>query len=166
MHERHFGSGRPRLAGWWGNELDTRFEMAEPHRPYRGAAGWQVSNHPLLGMVPLQASFALFAQAGMPALRSRSLALTAWLETLLEARLAGRIEILTPRDPEARGAQLSVRLSGPSGGGRALFDRLLAGGLTCDWREPDVIRLAPAPMYNSYEDCWRAVELIEQALNA
>jgi len=166
VHERHFGSRLPRLSGWWGNDLDTRFEMAEPFRPYRGAAGWQVSNHPLLGMVPLQASFALFAQAGLPALRERSIALTAWLEELLEARLAGKIEILTPRDPGARGAQLSVRIAGSPGGGRALFDRLLAAGLTCDWREPDVIRLAPAPMYNSYEDCWRAVELVASALNA
>lgn len=166
VHERHFDRRLPRLSGWWGNDLDTRFEMADPFRPYRGAAGWQVSNHPLLGMVPLQASFALFAAAGMPALRARSIALTAWLEELLEARLAGRIEVLTPRDPEARGAQLSVRLSGARGSGRALFDRLLAGGLTCDWREPDVIRLAPAPMYNSYEDCWRAVELIAGALSA
>jgi kynureninase len=166
VHERHFDREAPRLSGWWGNELDTRFEMAEAIRPYRGAAGWQVSNHPLLGMVPLQASFAQFAAAGMPALRARSIALTGWLEDLLESRLAGRIEILTPRDPEARGAQLSVRLRGAQGGGRALFDRMLAGGLTCDWREPDVIRLAPAPMYNSYEDCWRAVDLIASMLSA
>jgi kynureninase len=166
VHERHFDSRAPRLSGWWGNDLETRFEMAEPFRPYRGAAGWQVSNHPLLGMVPLQASFAQFMAAGLPALRARSVELTLWLERLLESRLAGQIEILTPRDPEARGAQLSVRLSGTRGSGRALFDRLLAGGLTCDWREPDVIRLAPAPMYNSYEDCWRAVELIGGALNA
>ncbi len=166
VHERHFGSRLPRLSGWWGNELETRFEMAEPFRPYRGAAGWQVSNHPLLGMVPLQASFAQFREAGLPALRERSIALTAWLEQLLETRLAGTIEILTPRDPGARGAQLSVRIAGSPGGGRALFDRLLAAGLTCDWREPDVIRLAPAPLYNSYEDCWRAVELIADVLNA
>jgi kynureninase len=166
VHERHFASKLPRLSGWWGNDLETRFEMAEPFRPYRGAAGWQVSNHPLLGMVPLQASFAQFAEVGMPALRERSIALTAWLESLLEARLAGKIEILTPRDPGARGAQLSVRIAGTPGGGRALFDRLLTGGLTCDWREPDVIRLAPAPMYNSYEDCWRAVERVAGAINA
>jgi kynureninase len=166
VHERHFDLKAPRLSGWWGNDLGTRFEMAEEFRPYRGAAGWQVSNHPLLGMVPLQAAFAQFAAAGMPALRARSIALTGWLERLLEGRLTGKIEILTPRDPEARGAQLSVRLRGARGSGRALFDRMLAGGLTCDWREPDVIRLAPAPMYNSYEDCWRAVELVADALNA
>jgi kynureninase len=166
VHERHFGTRAPRLAGWWGNDLDTRFEMAEEFRPYRGAAGWQVSNHPLIGMVPLQASFALFAGATLPALRERSIRLTGWLECLLDARLGGRIEILTPRDPEERGAQLSVRLAGGSGPGRALFDRLLASGLTCDWREPDVIRLAPAPMYNSFEDCWRAVTLVEKAMDA
>jgi kynureninase len=140
--------------------------MAEPFRPYRGAAGWQVSNHPLLGMVPLQASFAQFAAAGLPALRARSSLLTGWLESLLEARLGERIEFLTPRDPEARGAQLSVRLRAARGHGRALFDRLLQGGLTCDWREPDVIRLAPAPLYNSYEDCWQAAGLIEAELGS
>jgi kynureninase len=166
VHERHFDSKAPRLSGWWGNDIDSRFEMAAEFRPYRGAAGWQVSNHPLLGMVPLQASFAQFAAVGLPALRERSIALTGWLETLLETRLGDRIEILTPRDPEARGAQLSVRLRGTQGGGRALFDRMLARGLTCDWREPDVIRLAPAPLYNSYEDCWQAVALVEGELGA
>jgi kynureninase len=164
VHERHFDSTAPRLSGWWGNDIDNRFEMAEPFRPYRGAAGWQVSNHPLLGMVPLQASFAQFAEAGLPALRQRSLLLTGWLERLLEARLGERIEVLTPRDPESRGAQLSVRLRSARGHGRALFDRMLARGLTCDWREPDVIRLAPAPLYNSYVDCWQAVALIESEL--
>ena len=84
VHERHFEHGMPRLAGWWGNDLDTRFDFAEQFRPYRGAGGWQVSNHPLLGMVPLQASFAQFAAAGLPALRARSLQLTAWLEPLLD----------------------------------------------------------------------------------
>lgn len=165
VHERHFDSTAPRLSGWWGNDIESRFEMAAEFRPYRGAAGWQVSNHPLLGMVPLKASFEQFAAAGLPALRERSMALTGWLEMLLEARLGERIEILTPRAAAERGAQLSVRLRGTRGGGRALFDRLLAGGLTCDWREPDVIRLAPAPLYNSYEDCWRAVALIESELN-
>ncbi len=166
VHERHFGENLPRLAGWWGNDLETRFDFAPEFRPYRGAAGWQVSNHPLIGMVPLVASLALFDQVGLPALAARSRALTGWLERLLDERLGERIEILTPREPEWRGAQLSLRLQGSRGNGRALFDALLAGGLTCDWREPDVIRLAPAPLYNTYEDCWRAVALIERALSA
>ncbi len=166
VHERHFGARMPRLAGWWGNDLATRFEFGVEFRPCPGAAGWQVSNHPLIGMVPLQASLALFVDAGMPALRARSRQLTGWLERLLDERLGDRIEVLTPRAPEQRGAQLSVRLAGSRGRGRRLFDALLARGLTCDWREPDVIRLAPAPLYNSHEDCWRAVDLIEAALNA
>ena len=164
VHERHFDSKAPRLSGWWGNDIETRFEMAEPFRPYRGAAGWQVSNHPLLGMVPLRASFAQFAAVGTPAL-SETLDSAHRLARVAARRTLGeRVEILTPRDPEARGAQLSVRLRGARGHGRALFDRMLARGLTCDWREPDVIRLAPAPLYNSYEDCWRAVALIESEL--
>jgi kynureninase len=166
VHERHFGTKAPRLAGWWGNDLESRFDMAAEFRPTAGAAGWQVSNHPLIGMVPLQASFAQYAAAGLPKLRARSIALTGWLERLLEERLGERIEILTPRNPAKRGAQLSVRLRGARGNGRSLFDRMLARGLTCDWREPDVIRLAPVPLYNSYEDCWRAVALIESELNA
>jgi kynureninase len=165
VHERHFNADLPRLAGWWGNDLESRFDFAPEIRPCRGAAGWQVSNHPLLGMVPLEASLAQFASAGLPALVARSRELTGWLECLLQDRLGERIEILTPREPEWRGAQLSVRLRGARGNGRALFDSLLAAGLTCDWREPDVIRLAPAPLYNSYEDCWRAVALIERQLN-
>jgi kynureninase len=166
VHERHFDAALPRLAGWWGNDLESRFDFAPDMRPYRGAAGWQVSNHPLLGMVPLEASLAQFTAAGMPALAKRSRELTGWLERLLIERLGERVEILTPREPEWRGAQLSVRLRGTPGNGRSLFAALLAAGLTCDWREPDVIRLAPAPLYNSFEDCWRAVALIERQLNA
>lgn len=166
VHERHFDADLPRLAGWWGNDLANRFEFGTEFRPYAGAAGWQVSNTPLLGMVPLKASLELFAAAGFPALCARSRKLTAWLERLLDQQLGKQIEILTPRDPAARGAQLSIRLRDTRGNGRALFDTMLARGLICDWREPDVIRLAPAPLYNSYEDCWRAVELVGEILNA
>lgn len=166
VHERHFASDRPRLAGWWGNDLETRFEFGPEIRPYPGAAGWQVSNVPLLGMVPLEAALAQFAAAGPAALAARSRELTAFLEQLLDARLGERIEILTPRDLRRRGAQLSVRLRDTRGRGRALFEAMLARGLICDWREPDVIRLAPAPLYNSFEDCWHAVALIEDLVNA
>ena len=166
VHERHFAAGLPRLAGWWGNDLSNRFEFGAEFRPYPGAAGWQVSNTPLLGMVPLKTSLELFSGAGFPALCTRSRKLTGWLEQLLHAELGARIEILTPRDPDARGAQLSIRLRDTRGNGRALFDRMLARGLTCDWREPDVIRLTPAPLYNSFEDCWRAVDLVRDILSA
>ncbi len=166
VHERHFDADLPRLAGWWGNDLANRFDFGTEFRPYAGAAGWQVSNTPLLGMVPLKASLEQFASAGFPALCARSRELTNWLERLLDEHLGNRIEILTPREPKARGAQLSIRLRDTRGSGRTLFDAMLARGLICDWREPDVIRLAPAPLYNSFEDCWRAVELIRDLLNA
>jgi len=166
VHRRHFDAGLPRLAGWWGNALASRFEFAAEFRPATGAAGWQVSNTPLLGMVPLQASLEQFAAAGLPGLAAKSRELTGWLERLLDERLGGRIEILTPRDPRWRGAQLSIRLRDARGRGRALFEAMIARGLACDWREPDVIRLAPAPLYNSFEDCWHAVALIEELLSA
>jgi len=165
VHERHFDTSLPRLAGWWGNDLANRFEFGPEFRPSPGAAGWQVSNTPLLGMVPLRASLAQFAAAGLPALCARSRELTGWLERLLDERLGERIEILTPREPRSRGAQLSVRLRDTRGSGRMLFDAMIARGLICDWREPDVIRLAPAPLYNSFEDCWRAVALIGELLS-
>jgi kynureninase len=166
VHERHFDTGLPRLAGWWGNDLASRFEFAPDFRPARGAAGWQISNTPLLGMVPLKAALDQFAAVGLPALAAKSRELTGWLERLLDERLGDRIEILTPRDPHWRGAQLSIRLRDARGRGRALFDAMIARGLTCDWREPDVIRLAPAPLYNSFEDCCHAVALIEELLSA
>jgi kynureninase len=165
VHERHFDADLPRLAGWWGNDLANRFEFGTDFRPSAGAAGWQVSNTPLLGMVPLKAALEQFAGAGFPALCARSRELTAWLERLLDQQLGKQIEILTPRDPKARGAQLSIRLRDTRGSGRTLIDTMLARGLICDWREPDVMRLAPAPLYNSFEDCWRAVELIRELLS-
>jgi kynureninase len=117
-------------------------------------------------MVPLEASLAQFAAAGMPALAARTRELTRWLERLLLERRGERLEIQTPREPEQRGAQQYVRRRGAPGDGRSMFAALLAAGLTCDWREPDVIRLAPAPLYNSFEDCWHAVALLERQLNA
>ena len=159
VHECHHDADLPRLAGWYGNELRTRFRFAEGFVPEQGAAGWQVSNGPILGMAPLRASLAQFDGAGLGALVARSRRMTAYLEALLEARLGDTIEIITPRQPEARGAQLSIRERSGREGCRVLFDRLIAGGVICDWREPGVIRLAPAPLYNSYEDCWRCVEV-------
>jgi len=166
VHERHFNAELPRLAGWWGNDLANRFKFGPEFHPCLGAAGWQVSNTPLLGMVPLKASLAQFASAGFAALCTKSRKLTGWLERLLDDHLGDRIEILTPRNPNARGAQLSIRLRERRGSGRALFDAMIARGLICDWREPDVIRLAPTPLYNSFEDCWRAVSVIAELLSA
>ena len=157
IHERH--GDVPRLAGWWGHEAATRFDMSGEFVPGAGAAGWQVSNPPILAAAPLGVALALFRAAGMDALRAKSLQLTGWLEFLLRRRCAGRIAILTPGE---RGCQLSLRLR-PAGAARAAFAALAPRGIVADWREPDVIRMAPVPLYNTYTDAWRAAEALAAA---
>lgn len=161
VHERHARTGRPRFAGWWGHDAATRFRMGPEFAPTPGADGWQLSNPPILGLAPLLASLDLFDQAGMPALRTKSEALTGYLEALIRARLAGTLEIVTPREPERRGAQLSLRVAGGRERGRALFEHLAANGVLGDWREPDVVRISPAPLYNRFIDVHRFVEETE-----
>jgi kynureninase len=163
VHARHHEVDLPRLAGWYGNELKTRFRFDERFIAERGAAGWQVSNGPILGMAPIRASLEQFDAVGFDALVARSRRLTAYLESLLQARAGHALEIITPRDACARGAQLSVRARGGRESGRALHEGLMAAGVICDWREPDIIRLAPAALYNSYEDCWRCAEALAQS---
>jgi kynureninase len=160
VHERH---DRPHLAGWWGHEPASRFRMGPEFHAAPGAAGWQVSNPPILSAAPLIASLALFGQAGLPRLRQKSMALTGYLEYLLD-RLSADIRLITPRDAAARGCQLSVRVNGPRGRGQRVFDALTAQGIIGDWREPDTIRLAPIPLYNTFADVLRAAEALAQAL--
>ncbi|MCA9783936.1 MAG: kynureninase [Candidatus Cloacimonetes bacterium] len=166
VHERH---GRdttlPRLAGWWGHDSETRFAMPERFQAMEGAEGWQLSNPPILPLAALRASLELFDEAGMPALRARSLRLTAWLEQGLDAASRGRFRQLTPRDPAQRGAQLSLHFPG---GATTVMRELEAAGVLADLRRPDVIRLSPAPLYNSFEDCWHAVQRLDglPALNS
>jgi kynureninase len=155
VHARHARSDRPRLAGWWGHDPATRFRMGPDFTPAPGADGWQLSNPPILSMAPLRASLELFDRAGLPALRRKSLSLTGYLEQLIDARLSGVLEILTPRDPVRRGCQLSLRVGGGREHGRALFDALAARGVLGDWREPDVIRISPTPSYNTHADVLR-----------
>lgn len=163
VHARHGEDlSRPRLAGWWGHEAATRFEMGPDFVPERGAAGWQVSNAPILSMAPMLAAMACFDAVGIEALRAHSLELTGRLEQRLQQRLAGRVEIITPADPARRGCQLSLRVLG--GTGRAVFERLLACGVVCDWRQPDVLRAAPTPSYNTVEEVDAFVERLAAAL--
>jgi len=162
VHERHArDTTLPRFAGWWGHEQATRFQMAPEFVPEAGAEGWQLSNPPVLGLAPLRASLALFEQAGMDALRGKSLQLTGYLETLVRARLRNVLQIITPAEPERRGCQLSLRVSGGRAQGRALFEHLQSVGVLGDWREPDVIRISPTPLYNRYGDVLRFVEEVE-----
>ena len=164
VHQRHAAEALPRLAGWWGHDAATRFSMGPDFVPMPGAEGWQLSNPPILALAPLIAALALFDAAGMARLRAKSLALTARARALIERHCAGRVTIVTPRAPEAHGAQLSLRLS--AGRGRDLFARLEAAGVIGDWREPDVIRLTPAPLYNTFAEVDRAVAELANALVA
>lgn len=151
VHERHeFEPDLPRFAGWWGNDPATRFTMPARFVPQRGAAGWQLSNAQILPMAAHWAALQLFDRAGMEALRGKSEALTGYLEFLL--RDDSRYEILTPSDPAARGCQLSIRIPGDAKG---VVNKLKEHGTIADYRVPDVIRVAPTPMYNTFTDVYR-----------
>ncbi|HEY2418345.1 MAG TPA: kynureninase [Steroidobacteraceae bacterium] len=167
IHERHLRrTDLPRLAGWWGHEAGTRFQMRPKFHAAAGASGWAVSNPPVFSSAPLRASLPLFAQAGMPALRKKSVALTGYLETLLLQRAGTQLAIVTPPEPARRGCQLSVRVRAGARHGRQVFDSLAQRGVVCDWREPDIIRLAPVPLYNSFEEVLRAAEQLAEAARA
>ncbi len=153
VHEKHARAfDLPRFAGWWGHDQDTRFLMGPEFHPMSGAEGWQLSNPPIMALAPLRASLEIFAAAGIEQLRKKSISLTGYLEYLLDQAQSERFAVITPRDPEHRGAQLSIRIRE---NGRALLDRLLAEGIHCDWREPDILRAAPMPLYNTYADVHR-----------
>ncbi|MDV3243504.1 MAG: kynureninase [Methylocaldum sp.] len=157
VHERHAERfDLPRFAGWWGHDK-SRFVMPPRFSPLPGAEGWQLSNPPVLSLAPLLASLDLFDQAGMTALRTKSESLTGYLEHLLKERFDDEIAILTPTEPAERGCQLSLRLKD----GKRVFEKLSASGIVCDWREPDVIRVAPVPFYNRYIEIFDFVERLK-----
>ena len=162
VHERHARTQRPRFAGWWGNDEATRFRMGPAFTPTPGADGWQLSNPPILGLAPLRASLALFDRATLPALRAKSERLTGYLEQLIDADLRGVLQVVTPRDAARRGCQLSLRVAGGRDRGRALFEFLAARGVLGDWREPDVIRISPVPLYNTYGDVLRFARTVRE----
>ena len=160
VHERHGDRpDLPRFAGWWGYEEESRFLMRKGFKPMRGAAGWQLSNAQILSFAAHKAGLDIFDEAGMDALRQKSLRLTGYLEFLLNRlnEQSRRFEIITPARPEERGCQLSLLALEQ---GRALYDYLTENDVVCDWREPNVIRVAPVPLYNSFEDVWRFVDVL------
>jgi kynureninase len=160
VHQRHADNiDLPRFAGWWGHDEERRFLMEKGFVPMRGAAGWQLSNAQIFSFAAHRASLDMFESVGMSALRHKSERLTAYLEFLIDdiKERGLPLHIITPRDPAQRGCQLSVT-AGPQG--RAIFDFLSANGAVCDWREPDVIRLAPTPMYNSFGDVFALYSLL------
>jgi len=165
VHERHgFDASLPRLAGWWGSDPNTRFRMSGEFELTAGAAGWQISNPPVLSAAPLLASLAQFAAAGIGRLRVKSRQLTDFLHAALLDRCGAGIEIISPRESTQRGAQLSIRVRGGSLQARRVHAALGHRGVVSDWREPDTIRLAPVPLYNRYAEAWRAAEQLAGAL--
>ncbi len=166
VHERHARSERPRFAGWWGHDQATRFRMGPDFQPTPGADGWQLSNPPILALAPLRVSLEVFHRAGIARLREKSLALTAYLAEAIERELPQVLDVLTPREPGRRGCQLSLRVKGPRDAGRSLFEYLSARGIVGDWREPDVIRVAPTPLYNRYLDALRFVAAVAEWASA
>ncbi|HEV2212976.1 MAG TPA: kynureninase [Gammaproteobacteria bacterium] len=167
VHECHARSfDLPRLGGWWGHDKRSRFRMGPEFVPMSGAEGWQLSNPPILGLAPLLASLEIFDAAGMAALRAKSLQLTGYLEFQLRETLPEQVEILTPADPAQRGCQLSLRLHAGRAQARQVFEQLEARGVTGDWREPDVIRVAPVPLYNRYADVHGFVAILAELLGS
>jgi kynureninase len=167
VHRRHGAAeSLPRLAGWWGHDRERRFLMEPKFTPLSGAEGWQLSNPPVLSLAPLAASLALFDLAGMKRLRRKSLALTRYLQWLLERELGGRARLLTPADPDRRGAHLAVQFAPPPAGTSSFVARLRAAGVVADWRRPNVLRLAPVPLYTRYRDVYMAVQALRRSLDA
>ncbi len=159
VHERHSQNLElPRFAGWWGHDEASRFLMEKGFIPMKGAAGWQLSNVPILSFAAHKVSLDMFAEVGMDKLRVKSLKLTGYMEYLLNS-FEHSFEIITPQEERARGCQLSILTHG---NGKELFDYLSENGVIVDWREPNVIRIAPVPFYNSFEDAWRFVRLLQQ----
>ncbi len=165
VHERHARNFKlPRFAGWWGHNKAERFLYDPKFDPIAGAQGWQISNPPIMSTAPLLASLQIFQRAGMAALRAKSIALTGFMQKLIEERLPNLVEIITPRPPEQRGCQLSLRIARPAAEAKRCQEALTAAGVIGDWREPDVLRLAPIPLYNSFADVLAAVDILARAL--
>jgi kynureninase len=165
VHEKHGSNAAlPRLAGWWGTDPATRFQLPTPADfvPRPGADGWQLSNPPILSLAPVRASLELFDRAGMPALRAKSECLTGYLLYLLDRLPSRRFEVITPRNPAQRGCQLSLLDHGQP---RDLLRALESEGVICDFREPNVIRVAPVPLYNTFHEVWSFAQLLARQMS-
>jgi kynureninase len=162
VHERHAENfDLPRFAGWWGHDKKTRFLMGDRFEPIAGAEGWQLSNPPIFQLAALKASLDVFEEAGMRNLIKKSKTLTSYLEFLLSEIKDERVSVITPPDENERGCQLSIRVADAD---KNLFKAISARGVIADWREPDVIRVAPVPLYNTFTDVFRFAEILKSCL--
>lgn len=159
VHEKHANKKElPRFAGWWNHNKETRFNMRQPFDVMAGAEGWQLSNPPILSMAAIRASLHIFEKVGMDALLQKSKQLTGYFEFLINLIDSEKIKIITPKNPHERGCQLSIQVKNAD---KNLHNELTKNNVITDWREPDVIRCAPVPMYNSFEDVYRMVKILE-----
>ena len=163
VHERHaFNKELNRFTGWWSHNKQTRFNMRDEFDVLPGAEGWQMSNPPILSMAAIKASLDMFDEVGLKKLIKKSKKLTGFLEFLINELKDQRIKIITPKNPDERGCQLSIQVKNSD---RSLHDKLTKSGVICDWREPDVIRIAPVPLYNSYQDVYHMVDKLKNILH-
>ena len=158
VHEKHHNTSLPRFAGWWGHNKEERFKMPDKFNPIASAEGWQLSNPPILSLAAIRASLSIFDEVGMDKLVAKSKKLTDYLVFLLNSIDSDRIQIITP---EERGCQLSIRVKN---GNKELFDAITEKGVIADWREPDVIRVAPIPLYNSFQDVFNFYSILKEEL--
>jgi kynureninase len=162
VHEKHANNrGLPRFAGWWNHNKETRFNMRQPFDVMKGAEGWQLSNPPILSMAAIKASLDMFDEVGMKALRNKSEKLTGYFEFLIHQMNSDSIKIITPSNPKERGCQLSIQVKNAD---KSLHKKLTENNIITDWREPDVIRCAPVPLYNRFEDVFKMVAVLKSLL--
>lgn len=162
VHERHAKDVElPKFTGWWGHNKKTRFKMRDAFEPIAGVESWQLSNPPILSMAAINASLKVFKEAGMNNLRKKSILMTGFLEFLLNDVESDRFTVITPSDPSQRGCQLSIQIKNAN---KKTYDKLTKKGVIADWREPDVIRVAPVPLYNTFEDCWRLTTALKEVV--
>lgn len=162
VHEKHANNrGLPRFAGWWNHNKETRFNMRQPFDVMKGAEGWQLSNPPILSMAAIKASLDMFDEVGMKALRNKSEKLTGYFEFLIHQMNSDSIKVITPSNPKERGCQLSIQVKNAD---KSLHKKLTENNIITDWREPDVIRCAPVPLYNRFEDVFKMVAFLKSLL--
>ena len=168
IHQRHANNTKlNRLAGWWGHDKESRFQMENKFQPIPTVEGWQLSNPPILSLAAIRASLDLFKEAGgIEPLRKKSEQLTGFFFDSINQELGGRVRSITPSDPKARGCQLSLEIQLEGVDGKTVYEKLEASGVRTDWREPNVIRAAPVPLYNSFEDVWNFVTCLKEQLSS
>jgi len=161
VHERHADKALPRFEGWWGHNKETRFKMRDGFEAIYGVEAWQLSNPPILSMAAIWASLKIYEEAGIENLRKKSLKLTGYLEFLVNQLGDEVVKIITPSDPKQRGCQLSIQVKNAD---KSLYDMVTSKGVIADWREPDVIRVAPVPLYNSYADVHNFASILKACI--